>query len=1185
MYFPIGTIDLRYALQAEVVADKHKADKFESTYFALVTEKQTYTFKADNAISAQQWVKHLQRAIFLSRNEGDQVKIKIPVENIVDLEESNLHEFGVALKVRAIDSEDTFSIDEYVLAFLHPSQKSEVPLQAIRKVMDSKGIKDINPEIGTERLFEELAESRRTLGRITDSTHSIGSPGTHSPVRSGSRSPRVSQGAEDSKKVSGLGRRVTRRVRNIVGRDGSRSRSSSPSRKLQPASTSSPLQNYFSNDSSILSQEDSYMEVSSEIEDRDEQQRSSAKNPAVSRDVSRDTPSVSSANLLPAFHFGKGQDADKKKKSRGTMAHKVTDMFTSSFKHFQPMSDEFGDIDDAQKSQISDDERNESNDRFRSHFSFGEEEELVATYYAHIQKPIPIYGKIYISTNFVCFRSLIIGTRTKMVLPFKDIENVSAEHGFKFGYSGLVFVIHAHEDVFFEFSSRTARDDCESVTHKRLDILRMQGSISSNHDHDSIHTPLEKLRLARLHTYEDSLRGNGCLIDGNETPAVLESRDPCESTSTKLLAAEKPNKVFHFTCVTIGSRGDVQPYIALCKGLMKEGHKCRIATHSEFKDWVESYDIEFREVAGDPGELMKIMIEHGMFSVSFLRDAASKFRGWIDQLLHTTWEACQGTDIIIESPSAMAGIHVAEALRVPYFRAFTMPWTRTRTYPHAFMVPEQKMGGSYNHLTYVLFDNVFWKGISGQVNKWRVSELGIEKTNLDLLRQSEVPFLYNVSPSVLVPPVDYPDWVRVTGYWFLDEGNADTYEPPVDLANFIAQARKDNKKLVYIGFGSIVVSNPSEMTKAVVDAVLKSGVRCILSKGWSERFGDKEAANKVEVPLPEEIFQIKAAPHDWLFPQMDAAVHHGGSGTTGASLRAGLPTIIKPFFGDQFFYASRVEDLGVGVFLKKLTVSAFSKAIIEVTTNEKIIKKASLLGAKIRKESGVDAAISLIYLQMNYAQSLIKKRDEIKDGLSIGGIFSPMSGAISRTISSTAGHASSLASFAYKPVALLESAVEESPSESTSVVRGSSTTKSAVSARGNAVRASSTTVTSTTTTVSGKTSESKGHSIKSGLRKIIHHSSEDSDTASTRSAPAAIGASPSSQRSSVASKSSQQSENALASIASRTRETLSFTSHHERAASRTGKAKHTSGSSSSEDTHKTDESWTFVGEEEDEDSS
>ena len=130
--------------------------------------------------------------------------------------------------------------------------------------------------------------------------------------------------------------------------------------------------------------------------------------------------------------------------------------------------------------------------------------------------------------------------------------------------------------------------------------------------------------------------------------------------------------------------------------------------------------------------------------------------------------------------------------------------------------------------------------------------------------------------------------------------------------------------------------------------MLKADVRCILSKGWSDRL-DKKGANDVEAPLPPDIIQIKSAPHDWLFKQIDAAAHHGGSGTTGASLRAGVPTIIKPFFGDQYFFGSRVEDLGVGIFLRKLNVSVFSRALWEASHSERMIVKARVLGEQIRK--------------------------------------------------------------------------------------------------------------------------------------------------------------------------------------------------------------------------------------------
>lgn len=531
----------------------------------------------------------------------------------------------------------------------------------------------------------------------------------------------------------------------------------------------------------------------------------------------------------------------------------------------------------------------------------------------------------------------------------RDIENVSKEKGFRLGYHGLVVVIRGHEELFFEFSKAEYRDECAISILRTLESTKyIEDERSSSSDVDSEEEAAKAehdlLQAARQNSGPDLTASESQVAraaDHDRIPLVFD--DPLAS-----IVDFKPPESLQIVCLTIGSRGDVQPYISLCKELLKEGHKPRIATHAEFEPWVRKHGIDFAPVDGNPAELMRICVEHGMFTYNFMKEANSKFRGWLDDVCSSAWRACQGADVLIESPSAMAGIHIAEALEIPYFRAFTMPWSRTRAYPHAFSVSEKKMGGGINLLTYVGFDKIFWTAISGQINKWRRSELGLQNTTQSKMQANFRPFLYNFSPSVVPPPLDWPDWIRVTGYWFLDE--AGTYEPPTDLVEFIAKARKEEKKLVYVGFGSIVIDDPAALTKTVVDSVLKADVRCVLSKGWSDRLNPKDAS-KPEVPLPPEIFQIQAAPHDWLFKQMDAAVHHGGSGTTGASLRAGIPTIIKPFFGDQFFFASRVEDLGVGIWLKKVNTSVFSRALWEATNSQRMVIKARVLGEKIRKVS------------------------------------------------------------------------------------------------------------------------------------------------------------------------------------------------------------------------------------------
>jgi len=186
---------------------------------------------------------------------------------------------------------------------------------------------------------------------------------------------------------------------------------------------------------------------------------------------------------------------------------------------------------------------------------------------------------------------------------------------------------------------------------------------------------------------------------------------------------------------------------------------------------------------------------------------------------------------------------------------------------------------------------------------------------------------------------------------------------------------------VYIGFGSIVVPDPKAMTRCVVDAVLQSGVYAILSKGWSDRLHTQAAeTSQPEEPFPKQIYSVSSIPHDWLFKRIDAACHHGGAGTTGASLRAGIPTIIKPFFGDQFFWADRVEALGIGTGVRKLTVDSLSQALTLATTDQKQIECARLVGEKIRSENGVATAVESIYRDLDYARSLIRRPSDPMEG-------------------------------------------------------------------------------------------------------------------------------------------------------------------------------------------------------------
>ncbi|PWN41827.1 hypothetical protein IE81DRAFT_314651 [Ceraceosorus guamensis] len=632
--------------------------------------------------------------------------------------------------------------------------------------------------------------------------------------------------------------------------------------------------------------------------------------------------------------------------------------------------------------------------QFRTSFILPKEEALVYHVSASLYRIVPVQGRVFISTRYVCFRSSRMATkavgRTLMVLPISELVSVAKHNAFRFGQHGLVLMVRGHEELFLEFGSRERRDECMAQIDYRVeelanDVNRVEQGLASVSDNAT----KEALMLRDLSQRISIRQGNssaptlsGSLDTTSKPPDVPfppTSHSSASSYPSTSMQSFDPAKSLHFTFLTIGSRGDVQPFIALGQGLKDAGHRVRIATHLEFKAWIESHGIEFREVGGDPAELMRICVENGTFTVSFLREGVSKFRGWLDDLLKSSWEACQGTDVVIESPSAIAGIHIAEALQKPYYRAFTMIWSRTRAYPHAFAVPTTRAGGNYNYMTYVVFDQVFWRASAGQINAWRKTCLGLQPTSLDRLEPHRVPFLYNFSPSVVPKPLDWYEWIDVTGYWFLRRPDGDqSWTPPDDLAAFMKRAKAASRKLVYIGWGSIVVRDAQAMTRCVYEAVRQAGVCAILSKGWSDRLSDRHLQPTEQMrpqpssPISEDVFEVRSIPHDWLFPQIDAACHHGGAGTTGASLRAGIPTIVKPYFGDQFFWGAQLEALGVGSCVRELTAENLAAALVKATQSPRQIERAKALGEQIRKEDGVKNAIAAIFHHLDYATSLIK---------------------------------------------------------------------------------------------------------------------------------------------------------------------------------------------------------------------
>jgi UDP:flavonoid glycosyltransferase YjiC (YdhE family) len=318
------------------------------------------------------------------------------------------------------------------------------------------------------------------------------------------------------------------------------------------------------------------------------------------------------------------------------------------------------------------------------------------------------------------------------------------------------------------------------------------------------------------------------------------------------------------------------------------------------------------------------------------------------RLLDAQWAGARGADAIIYHPKALGGVHIAERLGIPAFIALTIPClTPTRAFPNP-MLPFANLGplNAASHKFFIRYANSLFRE---PINRWRREVLKLASSRRDeSLNGTPVPRLYGYSSAVVPRPLDWDQSSHVTGYWFLNA--IDDWQPDPALQRFLEAGPPP----VYVGFGSIPAADPRRMTTMIVEALALVGQRGLLASGW----GGLSATVKAE-----HVFILESAPHDRLFPHVSAVVHHGGAGTTAAGLRAGKPTVICPFFGDQPFWGRRVAALGVGpppIARKHLTSSTLAEAVGLAVKDESLRDRAASLGAIIRTEDGVKAAVGLL---------------------------------------------------------------------------------------------------------------------------------------------------------------------------------------------------------------------------------
>ena len=402
---------------------------------------------------------------------------------------------------------------------------------------------------------------------------------------------------------------------------------------------------------------------------------------------------------------------------------------------------------------------------------------------------------------------------------------------------------------------------------------------------------------------------------------------------------------------TLGSRGDVQPYLALAVGLQQAGHKVTLAAPQTFAPWIQSYGVGVAPVRFNPQEAMqKLGQTHG----------GLRAMGTMLKIIHTgmaeaqadVWQAAEDTDFFIQSSTGMGGMELAALRGIPAAFAYLFPFAPTRSFPMFWLPFRFSLGGGYNLLTHKLMSRLLWRFGSSLNNEWR-TRLGLPpwrsaKELFAYARRLNTPFLYGYSPHLLPPPPDWDEHQHVTGYWFLPA--LDDWQPPAALRQFL----EDGPPPIYVGFGSMSLKNSARRTQAVLDALAVSGQRAILSTGWGGLTQDS---------VPATVCFAEDVPHEWLFEQVTAVLHHGGAGTTAAGLRAGIPSIVAPFGGDQWSWADLVVKAGVGLCVgsgQRLRAKSLAAAMTTAVADPALRHRAQTLGNAIRAENGLARAIHLI---------------------------------------------------------------------------------------------------------------------------------------------------------------------------------------------------------------------------------
>jgi sterol 3beta-glucosyltransferase len=406
--------------------------------------------------------------------------------------------------------------------------------------------------------------------------------------------------------------------------------------------------------------------------------------------------------------------------------------------------------------------------------------------------------------------------------------------------------------------------------------------------------------------------------------------------------------------LTAGSRGDVQPYVALGLGLRAAGHSVWLASYVQFAGLVSEFGLPFQPIENRFASLFSSEAWRrwqltGDRTARFLsgfwrivRDHESSFV----RLFEDFARAAEGAEAVIYPFAGFGGPDIAEHLGVPGYPAHLYPAGATLAFP-CFLGPTRlHLGGGYNRLTYRFATRFYRRLFRQAIGRFRMGlGLGSHGTFDPFATPTEA--IYGYSPALVPKPDDWGPLQHVTGYWFIP--SASQWQPPSDLAAFLDAGPPP----VFISESSLG-GNPSLTRRLVSEGPERTGCRLIV-QAVGDTLGTATVAAGVKV--------VERPSYDWLFPRLAGVVHHGGPGTVATVARAGVPSFTIPAFFDQPFWGERLHVLGAGVapcHRRHLTFDRLVSGIERLGSDPTLRIQARRLGDSVAEDSGVNGAVEVL---------------------------------------------------------------------------------------------------------------------------------------------------------------------------------------------------------------------------------